>query len=76
MMAQTSWLASVVPGVDEFVDTYGPKIELTKYTNENNNISVTVNVFEGDVYFPNAYINVQKYNYQKINLLAGLFGSN
>jgi hypothetical protein len=29
--------------------------------------NVTVNVFEGDVYFPNAYINVQKYNYQKLN---------
>ena len=29
--------------------------------------NVTVNVFEGDVYFPNAYLNVQKYNYQKLN---------
>ena len=29
--------------------------------------NVTVNVFEGDVYFPNAYTNVQKYNYLKLN---------
>ena len=29
--------------------------------------NVTVNVFEGDVYFPNAYMNMQKYNYQKLN---------
>jgi len=38
-------MSGVVSTID-FVDTYGPKVELSNYTNENNTISATINVYD------------------------------
>lgn len=46
---EDNWVEYNMSGVvstTSFVDTYGPKVELTNYTNENNTISATINVFD------------------------------
>lgn len=46
---EDNWVEYNMSGVvsaTNFIDTYGPKVELTNYTNENNSISATINVFD------------------------------
>lgn len=46
---EDNWVEYNMSGVvstTSFVDTYGPKVELTNYTNDNNSISATINVFD------------------------------